>query len=50
MEDRELIDRDGAAHREYIENTGALLPRKDVVGFLRTLFVDLITPAPGISR
>ena len=42
MEDRELIERDGEAHRKYIKNTGALLPHKDVAGFLRLLFAGLV--------
>ena len=50
MEDQELVARDGAAHREYIKNTGALLPRKDVAGFFRMLFVDLVAPGPVTSR
>ncbi len=43
MEDRELVGRGGRAHEEYIRTTGALLPRRDVVGFLRLLFVDLFS-------
>lgn len=43
LEDRELIERDGEVHREYIRNTGALLPRKDVLGFLRLLFLGLFS-------
>jgi protein-S-isoprenylcysteine O-methyltransferase Ste14 len=50
MEDRELIERDGAAHREYIKSTGALLPHKDIVGFFRLLFVGLAAPGPETSR
>ena len=50
LEDRELIERDGAAHRAYIDKTGALFPRKVVLGFLRMLFVDLIAVGPGSSR
>jgi protein-S-isoprenylcysteine O-methyltransferase Ste14 len=50
MEDRELIERDGAAHREYVRDTGALLPRKDVVGFFRVLFVGLFAPGQASSR
>jgi protein-S-isoprenylcysteine O-methyltransferase Ste14 len=41
MEDRELLERDPATHQDYIQNTGALLPRRDVLGFLRLLFVGL---------
>lgn len=41
LEDRELIERDGQAHRDYIKKTGALLPRHDVIGFLRLLFLGL---------
>ena len=44
LEDRELIERDGEAQRKYIEETGALLPRKQVPGFLRLLFVGLFLP------
>jgi protein-S-isoprenylcysteine O-methyltransferase Ste14 len=44
MEDRELVERGGPAHEEYVRNTGALLPRRDVVGFLRLLFVGLFSP------
>jgi protein-S-isoprenylcysteine O-methyltransferase Ste14 len=44
MEDRELVERDGAAHQEYVGMTGALLPRKDFGGFLRMLFVGLFAP------
>jgi protein-S-isoprenylcysteine O-methyltransferase Ste14 len=50
MEDKELVERDGVAHREYIEHTGALLPRRDVMGFFRILFVELVAPGPGASR
>ena len=41
MEDRELVERDGPAHEAYIRNTGALLPKGDVLGFVRLLFVGL---------
>jgi protein-S-isoprenylcysteine O-methyltransferase Ste14 len=50
MEDRELLERDGVAHREYIQSTGALLPRRDIVGFLRMLFVGLIASGQAPSR
>ena len=50
MEDKELIERDGAAHQEYIKGTGALLPRKDMVGFFRLLFVVLVAPSSERSR
>jgi protein-S-isoprenylcysteine O-methyltransferase Ste14 len=50
MEDKELIERDGEAHREYIRSTGALLPRKDIGGFFRLLFVGLAAPGPQASR
>lgn len=36
LEDRELIERYGDAHREYIKKTGALMPKKPL-GFLKTL-------------
>lgn len=49
MEDRELVGRDGVAHREYLKNTGALLPSKDMTSFFRMLFVDLIAPGPETS-
>jgi protein-S-isoprenylcysteine O-methyltransferase Ste14 len=38
MEDRELIERSGAEHREYIKNTPALVPIRRLGGFLRLLF------------
>jgi protein-S-isoprenylcysteine O-methyltransferase Ste14 len=50
MEDRELIERDGAAHRGYINNTGALLPRRDIGGFLRTLYVGLFVPGQAATE
>ncbi len=43
LEDRELIERDGQAHREYIRHTGALLPHRDVPGFFRLLFLSLFS-------
>lgn len=43
MEDRELLERDRRAHGEYIRNTGALLPRRDVPGFFRLLFIGLFS-------
>jgi protein-S-isoprenylcysteine O-methyltransferase Ste14 len=43
LEDQELIEREGKAHREYIRHTGALLPRQDVPGFLRLLFFGLFS-------
>lgn len=43
LEDRELIERDGPAHRKYIRSTGALLPRRDVPGFFRLLFLGLFS-------
>jgi protein-S-isoprenylcysteine O-methyltransferase Ste14 len=45
MEDRELVERGGAAHEAYIRKTGALLPRRDVTGFFRLLLVGLFTRA-----
>lgn len=47
MEDRELVGRTGRAHEAYIRTTGALLPRRDVLGFLRLLFLGLL---PGGGR
>jgi protein-S-isoprenylcysteine O-methyltransferase Ste14 len=38
MEDRELIERSGTEHREYIKNTPALLPVRRLGGFLKFLF------------
>ncbi|MFN2167247.1 MAG: methyltransferase family protein [Anaerolineae bacterium] len=37
MEDRELIERSGEAHSEYIRNTPALVPVKRLPGFLKLL-------------
>jgi protein-S-isoprenylcysteine O-methyltransferase Ste14 len=44
MEDRELVQRTGREHQEYISHTGALLPRRDVRGFFRLLLVGLFSP------
>ena len=44
LEDSELIERTGEAHEEYIRSTGALLPCRDVPGFLRLVFVGLFSP------
>lgn len=38
LEDKELIERFGDEHKEYIENTGALFPHRDIVKFLKLLF------------
>lgn len=38
LEDNEMIRRTGKVHREYIENTGALFPRKNVIQFFKLLF------------
>jgi len=38
LEDNEMIKRTGEKHREYIENTGALFPRKNVIQFFKLLF------------
>jgi protein-S-isoprenylcysteine O-methyltransferase Ste14 len=38
MEDRELIERAGEEHREYVRNTPALVPVKRLGGFLKLLF------------
>jgi protein-S-isoprenylcysteine O-methyltransferase Ste14 len=41
MEDKELIAREGEAHRSYIQNTSALIPINRLGGFLRLLvFLD----------
>ncbi|MFQ6125279.1 MAG: methyltransferase family protein [Candidatus Heimdallarchaeota archaeon] len=41
MEDRELVERVGAAHEEYIKNTSLLVPIKHLKGFLKFLiFLD----------
>jgi protein-S-isoprenylcysteine O-methyltransferase Ste14 len=37
LEDGELIEREGETHQEYIQKTGALLPRSDWTGFFRLL-------------
>lgn len=49
MEDRELVQRGGAAHEAYIRKTGTLLPRTDVMGFFRLLLVGMFPPGtrPG---
>jgi hypothetical protein len=44
MEDRELVQRTGREHQEYISHTGALLPRGDVLGFFRLLLIGLFSP------
>ncbi|MGD9396806.1 MAG: isoprenylcysteine carboxylmethyltransferase family protein [Candidatus Thorarchaeota archaeon] len=38
QEDRELVERYGEVHQEYIKKTGALLPTKRPLGFLKILF------------
>ena len=38
MEDRELIERSGQEHREYIRNTPALVPARRLGSFLKLLF------------
>lgn len=38
LEDKEIAERFGEEHREYIRNTGALLPRKNIGRFLKLLF------------
>ena len=38
MEDRELIERAGEEHREYLRNAPPLLPLRRLGGFLRLLF------------
>ena len=50
LEDRELIERDGQAHRDYIRNTGALLPHQDWPGFFRLLFLGLFSTEAVSSK
>ncbi len=38
MEDRELIERSGQEHKEYVHNTPALVPVRRLGGFLKLLF------------
>ncbi len=38
MEDRELIERDGDPHRDYINSTKILFPYKRILGFFKLLF------------
>jgi len=38
LEDREMIEREGQAHRDYIQKTAALFPIKRFGGFLKLLF------------
>jgi len=38
LEDREMMERFGEEHREYINNTGALFLRKNIGKFLKPLF------------
>jgi len=38
FEDSEIIERVGEEHKEYIKNTGALFPHKNVGTFLKLLF------------
>ena len=38
MEDKELIERDGDAHRDYINSTEILFPFKRILGFFKLLF------------
>ena len=38
MEDRELIERSGQEHKEYVRNTPALIPVRRLGGFLKLLF------------
>lgn len=38
MEDREMIEREGQAHRDYIQRTAALFPVKRLGRFLKLLF------------
>ena len=41
LEDSEIIERVGEEHKDYIENTGALFPRRNVVKFLKFLFLEM---------
>ncbi|GAG69131.1 unnamed protein product, partial [marine sediment metagenome] len=38
LEDREMMERFGEKHRKYVNNTGALFPRKNIGKFLKLLF------------
>ena len=38
LEDKEMMERFGEKHREYINNTGALFPRKNIGKFFKLLF------------
>lgn len=38
MEDRELIEREGEKHREYLRSTAALIPVKRICEFVKLLF------------
>lgn len=38
MEDKELIEREGEGHREYLQTTAALIPVKRIWGFIKLLF------------
>jgi protein-S-isoprenylcysteine O-methyltransferase Ste14 len=38
MEDREMIQREGQAHREYVQQTPAIVPLRRLGGFLKLLF------------
>jgi protein-S-isoprenylcysteine O-methyltransferase Ste14 len=47
LEDRELVGRTGRAHEATIRKTGALLPRRDVLGFLPLLVLGLLPGGGG---
>jgi protein-S-isoprenylcysteine O-methyltransferase Ste14 len=38
MEDKELIEREGEKHREYLRSTAALIPVRQIWGFVKLLF------------
>jgi hypothetical protein len=38
MEDREMVAREGQAHRDYIQRTAALVPLRRFGGFVKLLF------------
>ena len=37
MEDKELVERYGDVHRDYIKQTGAIIPWKKPLGFLKLM-------------
>lgn len=40
LEDKELTKRFGEEHREYVKNTGAFFPRKNIGAFLKLFFIE----------